>query len=380
MALLALQKAKTNRIKVTLIISLSMSQKNQGRHVDLELDSYDYELPPGLIAERPSERREAARLLVYDQQTGNVTHDTFENITQHLPKHTEMFFNQSKVFPCRLNARKKSGGKVEVFVLSLLPDQRGAVAALLKSSGKKRPGDQLDLPGGVEAHILERTEDALFYVQINCTDLHAYLEQYAGVPIPPYIRGGVDDERDREDYQTSFASESGSVAAPTAGLHFTPALLQKLKDQGIKTNFLTLHVGMGTFAPVKAQHILDHKMHSESYRLDSSILKAMRSESYKLAVGTTSLRALESVRRDPEWPLVQVDQMRSTDIFLYPGVEVHSIDALITNFHLPKSTLLMLVSSLIGREKTLELYREAIEKQYRFYSYGDGMLIKRKRS
>lgn len=356
-----------------------MTRNAQGRHPDLELASYDYELPPELIATRPSEKREAARLLVYDQETDQITHTTFEHIDEFLPARTQLFFNQSRVFPCRLNAAKKTGGKVEVFILSLVPNAEGAVEALLKSSGKKREGEVLELPGGESATVTDRSDEGTFFVKLSCQNLEDYLNQFAGVPIPPYIRGGVDDERDREDYQTSFAKEAGSVAAPTAGLHFGPELLEKLQVLGHHTHFVTLHVGMGTFAPVKVDHILEHKMHSESYRFEGEALKALCSDEYKLAVGTTSLRAIESVRQDPEWPNIDTSKMRSTDIFLYPGVEVQSIDALVTNFHLPKSTLLMLVSSLIGREKTLELYREAIEQKYRFYSYGDGMLIKRKR-
>jgi len=198
------------------------------------------------------------------------------------------------------------------------------------------------------------------------------------VPIPPYIRNGVSDESDKENYQTVYATEEGSVAAPTAGLHFSQDLLDGLKENGHHMATVTLHVGAGTFAPVKTENILEHKMHEEFYSIDASNLKLIQEASFRVAVGTTSLRTLESAWQNGNVQFNPQAGLKGTSIFLHPGKEVHSIGALITNFHLPKSTLLMLVSSLIGREKVLELYKIAIANNYRFFSYGDGMLIVRK--
>lgn len=348
---------------------------------DLELKNYDYLLPEDLIAHRPPQSRTSARLLVYDQNDDSVTHTTFSELAQFLQPQTTIFFNQSKVFPCRLRAQKTTGAKVEVFVLSVMPSMvsnRAVYPCLLKSSGKKKSGEKLLLPAGETAVIeLIDTETAVFSLSFSCSDLLTYLEAHAQMPIPPYIRQGESDEQDRHDYQTCFAKETGSVAAPTAGLHFTDELLESLTAQGHINQYLTLHVGLGTFSPVKVENILDHQMHSESFSMDEKTWQALQSKTSKVAVGTTSLRAMESALRNSEF---QAGKTYSTSIFLYPGQEVKSISGLITNFHLPKSTLLMLVSSLIGREKTLELYDLAVREKYKFFSYGDGMFIKRKKS
>ena len=222
-------------------------------------------------------------------------------------------------------------------------------------------------------------EDGTFQVKFNhkFESLEDYLEACALVPIPPYIREGVADERDREDYQTIYAKEPGSVAAPTAGLHFTDEVFESLKRKEIQRCFVTLHVGPGTFAPVKSETITDHKMHSEQFKIDKDNLDKLNTNRLRFAVGTTSLRVLESAWSSEGYQ-IQPGQLLSTDIFLHPGKDVNSINGMITNFHLPGSSLLMLVSALIGREKTLELYQIAIEQKYRFYSYGDAMLIVRK--
>lgn len=348
---------------------------------DLELKNYDYLLPEHLIAHRPPQSRTSARLLVYDQNDDSVTHSTFAQLGQFLEPQSSLFFNQSKVFPCRLRAQKKTGAKVEVFVLSVVPTKESGPVVypcLLKSSGKKKLGEELLLPDGETAKIESIDQQtALFHLSFSCSDLLSYLEGHAQMPIPPYIRQGESDEQDRHDYQTCFAKETGSVAAPTAGLHFTDELLAQLASLGHRNEYLTLHVGLGTFSPVKVDNILDHQMHSESFSLDQKTWRALQNNSSKVAVGTTSLRAMESAVRNPDF---QAETNYSTSIFLYPGQEVKSITGLITNFHLPKSTLLMLVSSLIGREKTLELYELAVREKYKFFSYGDGMFIKRKKS
>jgi S-adenosylmethionine:tRNA ribosyltransferase-isomerase len=343
---------------------------------DFLLSSYNYELPDRLIADRPADGRINSKLLVYNAKTDEVIHTHFFELPKYIPQDSLLVLNQSKVFPCRLNGSKPSGGKVEVFFLTAYPDAEGLYRVLIKSNGKKRIGDTYRFENDLIVEIVDIREGH-FYVKANTDNLIGYLDNHASIPIPPYIRGGESDERDKSDYQTVFAKNVGSVAAPTAGLHFTDELFQRLKDEsGVDRAQVTLHVGLGTFAPVKTDDIREHDMHSESYFVEAEqwdkIIKAPK----RVAVGTTSLRTLESI-----WQMgvdeLQTDSVYDTNIFLHPGVDVQSIDALVTNFHLPKSTLLMLVSSLIGREKTLELYNIAVEKEYRFFSYGDAMLILR---
>lgn len=340
-------------------------------NVDLQLSSYHFDLPEELIAQRPCG---SSRLLVYQCSTDKVTHDTFDNIGNYLPPESLLVFNRSKVFPSRLIGTKKSGGKAELFLLGL-ESEDGIYQTLIKTRSKKKLGDRLLFPGELEATICKLGQDGTFGVQFNRTDLKKYLSEHALIPIPPYIRKGESDEEDKVSYQTVYAKEEGSVAAPTAGLHFKNHLLEKLRHQKIKMAFVTLHVGLGTFRPVSAEHLSDHQMHSENYFIDElnrQIIEEARLKARKIfAVGTTSLRVLESSFEKGHAP----NKVYSTQIFLHPGVDIKSVDGLITNFHLPKSSLLMLVSALIGREKTLDLYAQAIKERYRFFSYGDGMLI-----
>lgn len=342
---------------------------------DFELKSYDFDLPQELIAERPVPDRHSSRLLVYNEATGEVTHSTFSELPIFLPAHSTLVFNRSRVFPCRLIGKKSSGGEVEVFLLSLV-HSGGLYPAMIRASGKRKAGEEY-IFGDLRISLEEVVGDGTFLVRPSLTPegLLPVLEQIGKIPIPPYIRGGESDESDKLTYQTVFARETGSVAAPTAGLHFSEELLGRLESEGHKLATVTLHVGAGTFAPVKSENILEHKMHEELYSLDAENLKTVNEANFRVAVGTTTLRTLESA-----WDGEKVaGGSGATSIFLHPGKPVHSIDALITNFHLPKSSLLMLVSALIGRQKVLEIYREAIERRYRFFSYGDGMLILRKR-
>ena len=346
------------------------------QNLDFLLSSYDYDLPDSLIADRPAKGRINSRLLVYNAKTDEVIHTHFYELTKHIPQDALLVLNQSKVFPCRLRGQKPSGGKVEVFFLTAYADENNQYRVLIKSNGKKKIGDTYQFSDGLVIEI-DDIKDGHFYVKSNQDDLINYLEKNAQIPIPPYIRGGESDERDKSDYQTVFAKQVGSVAAPTAGLHFTDELFEKLKtESNVERAQVTLHVGLGTFAPVKTDDIREHDMHSESYFVESDQWRKIQAAKKRVAVGTTSLRTLESI-----WQMgvdkLQCDSVYDTNIFLHPGVDVQSIDALITNFHLPKSTLLMLVSSLIGREKTLELYKIAVENEYRFFSYGDAMLILR---
>lgn len=339
---------------------------------DYQLSSYDYDLPPELIAERPVLDRHSSRLLVYDEEQDKIIHSTFRDIGQFLPPSSTLIFNRSKVFPCRLLGKKTTGGEAEVFLLTL-EAKNNSYEALIRTTGKKKIGDSF-LFEGLAAKIEAINPEGTFQVSFNVShlELPEVLERVGRIPIPPYIRNGESDELDKKTYQTVYAKEKGSVAAPTAGLHFSPELLSSLEAAGHKLASVTLHVGIGTFSKVKVENILEHKMHEEIYTIDSANLQKIQDARYRVAVGTTALRTLESHHRSGE-------PSGATSIFLHPGVEVSSIDALITNFHLPKSTLLMLVSSLIGREKTLFLYRVAVEERYRFFSYGDGMLILRKR-
>ncbi|MBT3586781.1 MAG: tRNA preQ1(34) S-adenosylmethionine ribosyltransferase-isomerase QueA [Halobacteriovoraceae bacterium] len=337
---------------------------------DSKLCNYLFDLPDSAIAQRPLANRQDSKLLVYDQARDQITHSTFSKLPTFIDCDTTLVFNQSKVYPCRLEARKKSGGKAELFMLSTELEQ-GGYQALVKTSSKKRLGDRFLIGDDCSAEIIGLNSKGSFQLAFD-RPLAEILEQYGKVPIPPYIRNGQSDLRDRQDYQTVYASQLGSVAAPTAGLHFTPELMQEITAKA----YVNLHVGLGTFAPVKEQEIEKHQMHSERFSVSKANLEVLKKASKKIAVGTTSLRVLESLERELVGDFVP-DKSFETDIFIYPGQEVNSIDGLITNFHLPGSSLLMLVSALIGRQKLLELYRQAIAKDYRFFSYGDAMLILR---
>lgn len=340
-------------------------------NLDLLLSSYDYDLPAEQIAKRPASPRHDSKLLVYDESSDTITHDIFLNLDQYLDRGSELVLNKSKVFPCRLLGEKDTGAKVEVFILSLTPTDLGH-ECLIKSSSKKKVGDRY-LFDGFTGTLAGHGEQGTFFIQFN-----QGIEEVLGkgnVPIPPYIRDGVSDEQDKADYQTIYAANSGSVAAPTAGLHFTQEVFDRLDIKGIGRSFVTLHVGLGTFAPVKAEDISQHKMHTENFFVEKREWSQIKKASKRFAVGTTSLRVLESLWNEEN---IEEGKMYETDIFLHPGVPVQSIDGLITNFHLPGSTLIMLVASLIGREKTLEIYKVATEQGYRFFSYGDAMLILRK--
>ena len=354
------------------MICTSISPMNK----DLLLSSYQFDLPPELIAQRPAKPRHASRVLVYDENTDQVHHTTFEHISEFLPEESSLILNQSKVFPCRLLGEKETGAKVEAFILSIEKhDGTNGYPCLIKSSKKKKIGDHYLFNEGITGTVEGTNDDGTFVLSFN-KDIEQVVHVGGKVPIPPYIRDGLSDELDLLDYQTTYAKEMGSVAAPTAGLHFTDTVFESLNKKNIKRNFVTLHVGMGTFAPVKSEDITEHRMHKEKFFVEKDSWDNIITAPKRIAVGTTSLRVLESLWQERE--LVVPSHMYDTDIFLHPGVTVNSIDGIITNFHLPGSTLIMLVSSLIGREKTLQLYNLAIQERYRFFSYGDAMLILRK--
>lgn len=343
---------------------------------DLFLSSYDYPLDKSKIALRPLPCRSESKLMVYDQENKKCSHQQFKDIIDLIPENSVLVLNQSKVQKARVLGRKESGGKAEIFILEHT-DNIGQ--GLIKCRGTKKIGDKFVFNNAC-AEIIE-IRNGEFVLKFDKA-VYNILDSEGKIPIPPYIRNGESDEKDLIDYQTVFAKEEGSVAAPTAGLHFTKELLDQLKSRGVEIVYITLHVGLGTFLPVKEDDISKHSMHKEKFSISEAALKTLNNAKELgrkiTAVGTTSLRSLESMYDfNKDRFEFELGDYQETDIFLHPGVHVGSIDGLITNFHLPKSTLLMLVSSLIGREKCLELYDLALKNNYRFFSYGDSMYIKR---
>lgn len=345
------------------------------------VSNFDYNLPPELIAQEPAKPRDHSRLLLLDKKTGAIFHKHFHNIVDYLKAGDVLVLNNSKVFPARLKGNKKdSGGAVEVF----LHQKKSTKVWECLLKGKVRPGLLISLAPNLEAEVLENNNDGTWQVKFNLSGEKFWqaINKIGEVPLPPYIKRNTPRIEDKNRYQTVFAAGNkvGSAAAPTAGLHFTNTLLQKVKDKGVKIVYVTLHVGLGTFAPVKTDNILEHKMHSELIEVKESALKAILSAKKKssriIALGTTSARALESV----DWEKIKktekiTTQSFWTNIFIYPGYHFQIVDALITNFHLPKSTLLMLVGALAGTDKIKLAYQEAIRQRYRFFSYGDAMFI-----
>ncbi len=342
--------------------------------LDFDLDSYAYELPERLIASRPSEKRGESKLLVYHAKTNQIEHRFFYELPAILPQETLLILNQTKVIPCRLLGNKASGGKVEILVLEF-HSTNNSVECLIKTSSKKKIGDQFYIGKDKKsvAEIKTITDRGTFLVHFSLEkkqNLIQFLETEGMIPLPPYIRSGESDEQDKRDYQTVFATNPGSVAAPTAGLHFTDEIFANLKKAKHDYDFVNLHVGVGTFKPIEAKNILEHKMHQEFFEVNQRLLDKMSQQARPIIpVGTTSFRVLQS-----HFELQQTTGM--TQCYVYPGKKITPIiSGLITNFHLPKSSLLVLVAALIGREKALELYELAKSHNYRFYSYGDAMLI-----
>jgi S-adenosylmethionine:tRNA ribosyltransferase-isomerase len=338
----------------------------------LRLSDFDYDLPDELIAQAPAEDRDRSRLLVLERQTSAVVHRVFLDIGEYLVPGDLLVLNDTKVFPCRLQARKAGGGKAELFLL----EEKGINLWQALVKGGVDAGKTVTVAPDIEAEVLSETRDGIRLVRFRgVTDIRARLGDLGRTPLPPYIkREPVAEDRDR--YQTVYASREGAVAAPTAGLHFTGELLKWMRDRGIGTAMVTLHVGPGTFQPVRTEDIARHRMHAERYEVPTNTAEQVnraRSEGRRIiAVGTTSVRALETAARTDG---KVHGGAGSSELFITPGYRFNVVDGMITNFHLPKSTLLMLVSAFAGRENVLSAYREAVRQRYRFFSYGDAMLI-----
>jgi S-adenosylmethionine:tRNA ribosyltransferase-isomerase len=357
---------------------------------DFLLEAYDYTLPPKNIAQHPSETRDGSRLLVLDQKAAAVEHKQFSDVIKYFNKGDILVVNDTKVFPARFRGRKKSGGKVEIFLLhfplekSSNSDSRqkkyAETTALLKSSRKPAVGSTIEISTNLSCTIVEHLENGRVKIQLEYprqVDLTELLKNVGSVPLPPYIeRNDGTLENDRTRYQTVYAQHTGAVAAPTAGLHFTEMVLQALQSRGVEIAALTLHVGYGTFAPVRTEIIDQHVIHQEYISISEETaakIQAVKENGGKVwAVGTTTVRALEfAAKGDGRIKAIE----GWCDLYIIPGFKFQVIDNLITNFHLPKSSLLFLVSALCGRKTLMNCYKEAIARDYRFYSYGDAMAI-----
>ncbi len=342
------------------------------------IEDYHYHLPEQLIAQHPLQERDHSRLLVMDRSTGALSHQVFHELERFLAPSDVLVVNNTQVIPGRIVGKKESGGRIEALILNYASGNGNQFDCMLKSSKRTRIGARLYFPQGVTAQVMER-DDTIYRLSFSCEgDFRSVLNRIGQTPLPPYIkRDGVPSTQDdRTTYQTVYASQKGAIAAPTAGFHFTEALMHRLKEKGVTLAPITLHVGYGTFLPVRVTDIRAHRMHSEWFSISKetaeTVSRARQEGRRVVAVGTTSVRTLEfAVDEDGN-----VRPMTGPcDLFIYPGYRFRVIDAMITNFHLPKSTLLMLVSAFAGRSNILAAYQTAIQEKYRFYSYGDGMLI-----
>ncbi len=347
------------------------------------IEDYHYHLPEHLIAQQPLQKRDHSRLLVMDRGTGSLSHHVFHKLETCLAPSDVLVVNNTQVVPGRIVGKKESGGRIEALILNDASGMRSAenknhYDCMLKSSKRTRIGARLYFQEGVTAEVLER-HDGIYRLSFFCEgDFQSVLNRIGQTPLPPYIkRDGLQSTReDSAAYQTVYASEKGAIAAPTAGFHFTETLMRRLKDKGVTLAPITLHVGYGTFLPVRVTDIRTHRMHSEWFSIPKktaeTISHARREGRRVVAVGTTSVRTLEFAMGEDN---IMRSMTGPCDLFIYPGYRFRVVDAMITNFHLPKSTLLMLVSAFAGRENILAAYQAAIKEKYRFYSYGDAMLI-----
>ncbi len=334
----------------------------------MKIGLFDYRLPHSLIAQTPAVPRDSSRLLAFNRKTKKIVHDHFYNLTDYLKKGDVLVFNDTKVFPARLIGKKQTGGKMEVF---LLRSTNGNVWEVLIGGKVRRTGMVIFFKHGLRCEVVRQLDGGIWQVRFNKTpqQVLTLTNKIGTTPTPPYIKKASSLPK----YQTVYAKKIGSVAAPTAGLHFTKRLLGNLKNKGVQFEHVTLHVGFGTFQPVKVSDIKKHRMHAEFAEISSEVvcrLKQAKKEGRRIiAVGTTSVRVLETVGNNKSGHRGWINT------FIYPGHRFKMVDAMVTNFHLPKSTLIMLVSAFAGRENILKLYKTAVRKKYRFFSFGDGMLL-----
>lgn len=338
---------------------------------------FDFDLPEELIAQHPAPQRDAARLLALDGVTGEHSDRTFGDIVELANPGDLLVFNNTKVIPARLLGRKPTGGQVEILIERCL-DETSCLAGA-RANKPLRTGGRVNLEGGFELEVVSRQKDFFVLQVLGGQSLAQVLQEAGRAPLPPYIRRAA-SSLDARRYQTVYAAAPGAVAAPTAGLHFTKALLRRLKDKGVAQAYVTLHVGAGTFQPLRTEQVEDHKMHSEWCQVGSQVCERARAAKQAgkriIAVGTTSTRCLEAAAVAGRLEPFQGE----TDVFIYPGFNFQTVDAMITNFHLPGSTLLILVCAFAGRRHVLRAYRHAIRQKYRFFSYGDAMFISRNRA
>ena len=344
----------------------------------MRLLDFDYTLPKALIARYPLNTRDASRMMVLDRKKKTITHKYFKDLSLYIKEKDTIIFNNSRVIPARIILKRETGGKAEIFLLKKVG--QNLYEALVRPASKLFAGKKLISENGrVVAEIAEKKDVGRLIKFAQGIDIEKDLKKLGSIPLPPYIKR-LPEPADEIRYQTVYAKEEGSTASPTAGLHFTEEMLNKIREKKAGLSYVTLHIGYGTFAPVKVENIEKHRMHEEFYELPGQtqdlVLRAKKNKNKVFAVGTSSSRVLESNARTI---LDKKSQKRSiknsTDLFIYPGFKFKIVDALLTNFHLPKSTLLMLVSAFCGREFILKAYKEAINEEYRFYSYGDCMLI-----
>jgi len=347
-------------IKRNLIISSAMKKSD-----------FNYLLPDTLIAQNPLPNRDASRLLCVDRDTGHRADRQFTDFIDLINVSDLLVFNDTKVIPARLFGKKKSGGKVEILIERILDDHHAI--ALVRASKSPKAGTSIELDQGHQCEVRGRADD-LFQLEFADANLFTLLEQIGHIPLPPYITR-ADEELDLTRYQTVFAREAGAVAAPTAGLHFDMAMMNKIEAKGVQTVFVTLHVGSGTFQPVRVEDLSEHLMHKEYFAVSEAAVDAVRQARERggrvIAIGTTAVRALESASKYGEL----APGFGDTDLFITPGYQFKSVDAMLTNFHLPESTLLMLVSAFAGFDSIMNAYQHAIDESYRFFSYGDAMFL-----
>ncbi len=342
----------------------------------MQISDFKYDLPDELIANYPAEKRSSSRLLCLDATTGKLLHRRFDQLLDFLQPEDLLVFNNTRVIPARLFAQKESGGKVEILIERVLDGNK--VMAQLRASKSPKPGTRLVFKadnGAIPAAVVEGRENEFFLLNFDeDVDLPALLVREGHMPLPPYIKR-TDETVDAERYQTIYAEKAGAVAAPTAGLHFDEDLFAALRTKGVETAYLTLHVGAGTFQPIRVDNVLEHKMHKELVDVDEKVCRQVAACKERggrvIAVGTTTVRSLESAAKNSQLAPFHGE----TDIFIYPGYDFQVVDAMVTNFHLSESTLLMLVSAFSEKDMLLSAYKEAVEQKYRFYSYGDAMFI-----